>query len=183
MAEQSVPTVRSEFWDTTENIKEFYMSKHERILIHKAGEEGGFFIEPMGNGDTAKVLDDVDLPDWASNDISTVATADLKERRDWYIERIGEEGFSEFATPEAIDFSDLKWTAADEAGDLVDIEPDYQWRAEHLAEALGLDTSVEAFDAMEGTSVESTYKGDAEGLATLEEGQQQSFNEKTAANG
>ena len=159
------------------------MSKHERILIHKDGEEGGFFITPLGNGDTAKVTDDVDLPDWASNELTAVATADLKERRDWYTARIGEEGFKEFASPEALEFSDLKWTAADEAGDLVDIEPDYQWRAENLATVLGLDTSVEGFDAMEGTSVESTYKGDTEGLATLEEGQQKPFNEKTAAHG
>lgn len=165
-------------------------SNHSRILVHKEGEEGAFFIQPMGNGDTASVSHDTDLPEWASNDLQGLATADLKERREWYTQRIGEEGFQQFASPDALAYQDLKWTAADAEGDLVEIEADHSWRSENLANLLGLDTSVEGFDkGIEGASVEiavaETYRGDELDEMTLAEAEGKTFEgvEKQAKSG
>lgn len=164
--------------------------KHSRILIHKDGEEGAFFIEPMDNGDTARVCLDTDIPEWASNDITSVATADLKERREWYTARIGQEGFEQFASPDALSFQDLKWIAADTEGDLVEIEADHVWRSEKLADALGLDTSPEGFDkGIHGADIEvavmETYKTDPTEEETLREVEGVGFVEasKKASNG
>lgn len=162
------------------------MSKFENILISKQGAEGGFYIIPQGNGDTATpeatllgLIDrnnGIPLPEWAEED--GLASADLKEHREWYTQRMGEEAYAALIMKPGVvlDVSDLKWDAVDEEGDLVEIEPDVSYRSERLAEMLGLDTSVEGFDAMQAElEIASTYASQPTDEATLAEAEGQSF--------
>lgn len=152
------------------------MTSNKRLLVHRDGEEGGFEIEPQGNGNTAKVVTPPnDLPDWAINE--QIVSADMKERREFYEQRVGAEGYTDIlGKEEAIQFQDLKWTAVDNEGDLVIIEPNHSWRLENLADILGLDTSAEAFDAMQHDAmIVADYTANPTDEQTLAEAERQDF--------
>lgn len=158
----------------------------KRILIHREGEEGGFEIELQGNGKTAKVATPPnELPDWAINE--QIVSADMGERKEFYERRVGAEGYTDIlGKEEAIQFQDLKWTAVDNEGDLVIIEPNHSWRLENLADILGLDTSAESFDTMDHDAmVVADYLANPTDEQTLAEAEQQSFGEveRQTANG
>ncbi|MBD9542233.1 hypothetical protein IB276_22570 [Ensifer sp. ENS04] len=143
-----------------------------RILIHTAGQEGAFFIEALSG---QVILDGPtdELPEWAAEGL---VNANPQERRTFYVSRIGEKAFTDMGTPEALEYKDLGWVAADHEGDLVEIDADHQWRLENLATLLEVDTSVEGFDkGIEGATVEAmvseTYRTsptDEETLAEVE---------------
>lgn len=149
-----------------------------RILIHTEGQEGGFFIDAL-NGQVMMDGHTDELPEWADEGI---VNANLQERRTFYIARIGEQAFTGMGTPEALDYKDLGWIAADHEGDLVEIEADHQWRQENLASLLELDTSVEGFDkGIEGATAEAmvseTYRTNPTDEQTLEEVEGKSFSD------
>lgn len=154
-----------------------------RILIHRDGEQGGFEIETQGNGNTARIVTPhADMPEWALNE--QLVSADMKERQDFYEKRIGAEGYAELiGKEEAIQFRDLKWDAVDNEGDIVTIEPNHSWRSENLADMLGLDPSVEAFDAMQADALIDTDKTQPTDEQTLAEAEGQNFGELQSVQG
>jgi len=134
-----------------------------RILITKDEHEGGFYIVPQGNGDTARVEDPASIPEWAEG----LAVADLKEHREFYIKRIGEEGYAAM-TKDTLNYADLSWTAADQEGDLVAIEADHTWRSENLADVLGLEPFDELNADVEVASTMASQPADEKSLAEVE---------------
>lgn len=114
------------------------------VLIVKDGHEGGFTID----GRDGKVLLDGPndcLPDWAP---TGATNADLHERRNWYINRIGAESMKEtLGDGHILNVEDLKWYAFDgDTMEHVEVEADFSWRAEHLAKLLGLTPEGQTHD-------------------------------------
>lgn len=135
------------------------MTQHNRILVTKDEQEGGFYIIPQGNGDTAMIDRSEELPEWAESE--SLASADLKEHKEFYAKRVGADQYGELFS-NTMGFEDLLWDAVDEEGDIVKIEPDQAWRLENLADKLGL----EPFDELEATA-EISSKDTAMGEPTL----------------
>lgn len=136
------------------------MTQHSRILVTKDEHEGGFYIIPQGNGDTAMIDRSEDLPDWLEDGL---ASADLREHREFYAKRIKGEAYPELFG-DTMNYEDILWDAVDEEGDIVKIEPDQTWRLENLADKLGL----EPFDALEADA-EISSKETTSGEPTLGE--------------
>lgn len=150
------------------------------ILITLEGHEGGFYVYPQGNGNTG-TFDPNEVPDWASNE--RIASCNLEEFYKWTTERIGQEGTDKIVVPEgAIAFNLLQWDALDEHDNVVVIAPDLTARSEQLAKWLGMDTSVEAFDAMKADALiitKSYADTDEQSLKDLEQAKEQGFNQGT----
>jgi hypothetical protein len=167
--------------------KEYQMTQHnDRILIHTEGQEGGFFISAL-SGQIITTDADHEMPEWAEE---AIVNANLQERREYYTQRIGEQAFLALGTPDAIEYKDLGWVAADQEGDLVEIDADTQWRSENLANLLGIDTDADAFDkTLEGVTHEAIiaddYRKNPTEEETLAEAEGKSFEEveRQAVNG
>lgn len=136
------------------------MTQHTRILVTKDEHEGGFYIIPQGNGDTAMIDRSEDMPEWLDDGL---ASADLKEHREFYAKRVGADQYGSLFDG-TMNYEDILWDAVDEEGDIVKIEPDQTWRLENLADKLGL----EPFDALDATA-EISSKEATSGEPTLGE--------------
>lgn len=152
---------------------------HSPILVVKTGEEGGFPLYPQGNGNTA-TFDPTTLPEWAINE--RIASADIGELKDWLISRVGPQQFEDLDKVnkfDQIEFDCLKFDALDEEENLVIRRPSEDIRSIWLAELLGLDTDVEAYDAMEATAiaVAKTYEDQPADERAFNEVEGQGFEE------
>lgn len=133
------------------------MSPHAHILtterdviwVNRENHEGLLPLMVLGNGTTCKVPVHGDaladqVPEWAIND--QINGADLSERRDFYVESIGEEGYRTLLDTDVIDFNDITLHAWDNEDQEVVLSASREWRMEHLATLLDLDLSVDAWD-------------------------------------
>jgi hypothetical protein len=140
-------------------------NKH-RFAVHKEGLEGVVILLPQGNGDTAmidKAATDGVIPSWVQEE--RLISANLKEHRDWYTARCGEDlytlgdperGIAPIGGHDMYEVSDLAWDAVDEEGDIVamrdnqgntlpfSIAPDFAKRSINLAQLLGLTPEIDA---------------------------------------
>lgn len=135
---------------------------HVPILVTKSGEEGGFHVYPIGNGDTGSFQAN-SLPDWAADE--QIVSANLKGLREWLTQRIGDDSYGEMkeaGTLSTLDFDLLDWTCITDTEELVERPANLDARAEWLADLVGLeDRSVEAFDAIK-PDAEAIHKSYAE---------------------
>lgn len=114
-----------------------------RAIVVKEGHEGAFQISTL---DGSVIYDGPNdcLPDWAPEGL---INADLHERRQWYIARLGKENLTLLGQGSVLDVSDLKWNAMDGSTmDVVEIGADVSWRAEKLAGLLGLTPEGQTLD-------------------------------------
>ena len=120
------------------------------ILVVKEGTEEGFMISRLDGKVLYDGPNDV-LPEWAPEGLTN---ADLHERRQWYIARVGRDGMELLGSGDVLDIRDLRWFAFDgDTMEAVEIEADVQYRAETLAKLLGLtpegqthEENIAAFD-------------------------------------
>lgn len=152
------------------------------IIIHMTDREGAFDIYPQGNGDTA-TFDPQTLPEWAQE--HNIASADLKEFREWVIARLGQEFYDSAEFPkDAIEFSLLQWDVLDENGEVQVKAADLHARSEFLAQAVGLDsTAAEAWGDLKADNViiTKTYEGEGATLEDIQEGQAQEMGKIASA--
>lgn len=166
---------------------------HEPILVTMQDQEGGFFILPQGNGDTATIVDPNLIPDWVGEHIGEgntgLASANLKEYRDWIVSRVGQEYYDASIPKDHIEFNHMQWDAVDNEGDIVVIAADSQARTEKLATILGFDQTVEgaeaAWDGMKADEVIITksYADVQTDEASLDEVSDQKFGERQRKTG
>jgi len=145
-------------------------SKH--IIVHKPGAEGMFLIDRK-TGSVATPSNE--LPEWATN----YANAALASRTGWYEKRLGKLP-EQLRSPHAIAVNDLDWLAVDEAGDMVEISADHEYRSGVLGTLLELDMSAEGFDALlqshvHGALIDYTYQDQPNDEATFAEAAGQDF--------
>lgn len=145
--------IKSNNVETTTQASEFshiLATTHETIYVNRAEHEGLLPLMVLGNGTTCKVPTTTDplfdqVPEWAHND--QISGANLAERRDFYVTRIGEEGYRTMMDTDVVDFNDIELQAWDHEENEVLLSPSNEWRMENLADKLGLDVTIEGWDA------------------------------------
>lgn len=147
--------------------------------VHRAGEEGGLQIDRH----TGTVLDAANAPDWAEGLVNAL----LNTRLEFYHKRTG----IPQTTPELLDFRDLDWIALDEDGNPTELTADPEYRADRLAEMLGLETDIDKIDMTtarsDATVTEVLISMDRERtedeVAAFEQSKEQGFGKLTGTSG